>query len=912
MADTSPERWTRIWSLFDEAIRLPVSRRDAFLEEACGGDVALQSEAQHLLGCADRIEGFPEKPLVEQARCLWQATRGEDSAISAKESPGVSSMTTQPPDPSLRTQRIGPYHLLQKVGEGGMGEVWLAEQTEPVRRKVALKLIKTGMDTRQVINRFEAERQALALMDHPAIAKVYDAGETPWRLPYFAMEYVAGEPLTVYCDRHRLPMAPRLELFARVCEGVQHAHQKGIIHRDLKPSNVLVAMQDGKPVPKIIDFGVAKATAQRLTEKTMFTELGVLIGTLEYMSPEQADLTALGVDTRTDVYALGVMLYELLTGALPFESKALREAGYEEMRRRIREVDPPRPSTRVATLGSASAESARNRATEPGRLAGQLRGDLDWITMKALEKDRTRRYGSPAELAADLGRYERHEPVLAGPPGSGYRARKFVRRHRVGVAAGAVVILALAGFGIVMAVQARRIGREYTRAEKVSEFLVNLFDVSDPRQARGNAVTAREILDKGVDRIQKELSGEPLMMAQLMLTMGRVYATLGLYEQAEPLVRRSLQIQQQLSGDDDPGTLASLDVLAWLTGLEGHNAEAERLFTRLVDARRKSLGASAPDTLRGMDWLATIYGREGRFADCEKLHRQVLETHRRILGPDHPDTLWSMNNVAADERRSGHPTQAEALYREALEARRRVSGPDHPDTLWAASSLAGLLAEMARYDEAEILARDTLEKRRRVLGETHPDTSASQNLLATILQGQGKLDEAEALYRKSYETRRKVLGEDHPSTISSMINLASLYASQEKYHEAEQLTLQALATSRRTQGDDHPTTLICTSNLGGIYLSEGRLAEADKILHETLEKQRRVAGEKSPDTLATIYNLGVLAALRGQKSEAIEQLRHAVDLGLPDIDAMAKDPQLKSLHGDPGFDALLAEAKGKK
>ncbi len=357
-------------------------------------------------------------------------------------------------------QRIDNYRILQKVGEGGMGEVYEAEQEKPVRRRVALKIIKHGMDTKQVVARFEAERQALAMMDHPSVAKVFEAGATPRGRPYFVMEFVRGVPITEHCDRQKLSVRERLELFLQVCEGVQHAHQNAIIHRDLKPSNVLVSIQDGRAVPKIIDFGVAKATTQKLTEKTRFTELGVLIGTPEYMSPEQAEGTGQSVDTRTDVYSLGVMLYELLVGALPFDPRELRSGGYEGIRKKIREEEPPRPSARLSTLGDASTESARSRRVDLSSLQRQLRGDLDWITMRALEKDRTRRYGSPSELAADISRFLSDEPVLASPPSAAYRAGKFVRRHRLRVGVAAAGVLVLVAFAGTMAVQAGRIARE--------------------------------------------------------------------------------------------------------------------------------------------------------------------------------------------------------------------------------------------------------------------------------------------------------------------------------------------------------------------------------------------------------------------------------------------------------------------
>ncbi|MEM9408224.1 MAG: serine/threonine-protein kinase, partial [Acidobacteriota bacterium] len=395
--------------------------------------------------------------------------------------------TASPGDPP----EIGPYRLIQRIGSGGMGEVWEAEQSEPIQRRVAIKLLRFGLQTRQILARFETERQALALMDHPTIAKVFDAG-TAWDgRPYFVMELIQGAPINEYCDRRRLGTRERLELFRKVCDGVQHAHQKAIIHRDLKPSNVLVAEQGDQPEPKIIDFGIAKATAQRLTERTLFTELGQIVGTPEYMSPEQAVGGGEDVDTRSDVYSLGVLLYELLTGSLPFESKELREGGYDEIRRRIREDEPPRPSTRVSGLGETATAVANRRSTQSGQLVRRLRGDLDWITMKALEKDRRRRYGSPADLGADVDRHLDSLPVQAGPPSAAYRATKFVRRHRFGVAFAAVVGVLLMALGVSTIVQSRQVAAERDRANledeaarEVTEFLVGLFEEVDPSRSR--------------------------------------------------------------------------------------------------------------------------------------------------------------------------------------------------------------------------------------------------------------------------------------------------------------------------------------------------------------------------------------------------------------------------------------------
>jgi serine/threonine protein kinase/tetratricopeptide (TPR) repeat protein len=660
-------------------------------------------------------------------------------------------LTRAQPSVSPATETIGPYRLLERVGEGGMGEVWLAEQTRPVHRQVALKVIKAGMDTVQVVARFEAERQALALMEHPAIARVFDAGATPQGRPYFAMEYVRGEAITTYADRHKLAIPDRIALFLGVCEGVQHAHQKGIIHRDLKPSNVLVAVRDDHPVPKIIDFGVAKATTQALTDRTLHTELGVLIGTPEYMSPEQAEMSALDIDTRTDVYALGVMLYELLTGTLPFESKALREKSLDEIRRTVREVDPPRPSTRVTTT-AASADAASPRRVAATRLASQLRGDLDWITMKTLEKDRTRRYATVGELAADLRRHLENLPVLASPPSTMYRLRKFGRRHRVAVGAAATLVMLLIAFATTMAIQARRIARERDRAnveaesaKQVSDFLVGLFAVSDPNEARGSTLTAREILDKGAQHIDQTLTGQPRVQARLKATMGEVYTNLGLYQAAEPLIRQAVDVQQRSLGSDHVETMDSMHALANLYWWEERYSDAEPLYLALLESRRRLYGERHPDTLRTAYDLGSLYLVQKRWNEAEQLMRKTLEIQRRILGANHLDTLASSNNLASLYWRQKRYGEAEPLYVEALAVRRRQLGDNHPETLASAHNLATTYDMLGRYGEAEPLYLTTLATKRRVLSDSHPLTILTARRLAAMYQTNKRYTEAESL-----------------------------------------------------------------------------------------------------------------------------------------------------------------------
>src|SRR5713101_1010138 len=497
-----PERWQKIERLCYSALNEDKSARAAFLERACGGDEALRRAVGLLLAQHEKDDGFLEVPAMEVAARGLARDQQDTSGLASL----APSTETAADLASVEKISFGPYRLLQKLGEGGMGEVWLAEQSKPVRRRVALKVIKAGMDTREVVARFESERQALALMDHPAIAKVFDAGSTPEGRPYFVMEYVAGIPITAYCDKHRMTTRQRMELFIHVCEGVQHAHQKAIIHRDLKPSNILVSEVDGKPMPRIIDFGLAKATSQRLTDGSMYTRVGTLMGTLEYMSPEQADSAGEDIDTRTDVYSLGVVLYQLLVGALPLDLKKL---AYEEILHRLREKEVPEPSSRILMEGGDSAITAKNRGTDAPSLTRQLRGDPDAVVLKALEKDRKRRYGSPSELAADLGRYLRNEPVSAHTPSAAYRTRKYIRRHRLGVAVATGLLAILPAFAVAQRVQLQRTRLERDRATRITDFMTGMFTVSDPSEQRGNSITAREILDKASNDIKTGLAKDP-------------------------------------------------------------------------------------------------------------------------------------------------------------------------------------------------------------------------------------------------------------------------------------------------------------------------------------------------------------------------------------------------------------------
>ncbi len=764
---------------------------------------------------------------------------------------------------------MGPYTLVRLLGEGGMGEAWLAEQTRPVRRRVALKIIQAGLDTKPLIARFEAERQAVALMDHSSIAKVLDAGTTAEGRPYFVMEYVDGEPITKYCDRHGLSTRERLALFVTLCEGVQHAHQKAIIHRDLKPSNVLVTLQDGRPVPKIIDFGIAKALAGPLTENTLQTELGAFMGTPEYMSPEQAGLSGQDIDTRTDVYSLGVMLYELLAGALPFDSKDLRRAGIVGIARRIQEEEPPRPSERFDSLGERATETAASRRADPRSLRVQLRGDLDWIVMKAIEKDRARRYGSPAELAADVVRHLADQPVSAGPPSAGYRARKFVRRHRVGVSVATVATVALVAFGVVMAVQARRIARERAAAEKVAEFLGDIWSKVPPSEL--GVALWKDLHARAADA-QRRRGASPDKVSDALWALDGALDGVNATDTAlhlldtEVLARAGESLAKRR--DLDPRIAGRLElVLAntyWSLGLL---APAERHVRRAIDIDERTLGADDPRTLDAKTTLALVYFKDTRLAEAEALQREILAAQRRVLGPDHPDTVRSMAGLGGTLLQEGKLAEAATLHEAVLDVRRRTLGPDDEDTL-----------------------------------------RALDNLALTLTQ-QGQRKEAIARLIESLAVRERVLGKDNRGTLLNKYKIAYACAADGRYADAEKLLLETLAAQGQALGEDHPDTIDTLNELAFVHVAQNRFADAQGEYHTLLERQRRTFGPDSYQAGVTAANLGSIAAHLGDRAQALFWLKDATDHGFALPDHLLGDDDLKPLRGDPAFDAVVEKAR---
>jgi tetratricopeptide (TPR) repeat protein len=885
----------RAKDIFNDALEQPPAEQAAFLQSACAGDAELHAQVSELLVAH-----------VQAGEFLASPTQGNNGAIPPIDTVELKPLTEGP------GAVIGRYKLLQPIGEGGFGVVFMAEQTEPIRRKVALKIIKLGMDTKQVIARFEAERQALALMDHPHIARVLDAGATETGRPYFVMELVKGIPITEYCDRNNLATRERLELFMHVCHAVQHAHQKGIIHRDLKPRNVLVTLHDGRPVPKVIDFGIAKATQQPLTEKTMFTEFGQFVGTPVYMSPEQAELSGLDVDTRSDIYSLGVLLYELLTGKTPFDAARLRSAAFNEMQRIIREEEPPRPSTRLSTLGDELTSVATRRGIEPKKLRTLIQGDLDWIVMKALEKDRTRRYETANEFAKDVERHLHQEPVLAGPPGAGYKLRKFVKRNRASVAAGSVAVagilfgLALSTYGYCQAawdrdraVKAERVAKEQEcQAESTTRLLVDMLGAADPDKLHGPNYTVRQMLDHFAVDFDRGLTKgcSPKVEATVRTAVGRSYLALGLFPPAESYLRRALEVTRNEYGERSIEAAGCLHTLGEILLRKYEPLNAEPLLRDALSIRKELLGESHPDVAKTLSVLATCLSCEGLPDDAEPLYREALEIRRRVLGDEHLDVAESLCELsdllfdrgayeqaeklwgeakAIEERLGGHDpgltarhlhrqgnalkwrgdyAAAEERYRESLELYRKRFGDSHPAVANGWSALGSVHFRRADYEAAEAAFRNAIAMQRRIYGDEHLLVLAEMKNLIEVLVTNGDKQEAASVLREALDMVPALLVGHHPMA-GTLTDLLDVLQDAETAALAEPLYRQALALDRQRLSEQHPLLPQSLTNLGVILERQQKYDLAEPLLQEALRLRRNLLGDGHPNTQVTKASL---------------------------------------------------------
>jgi eukaryotic-like serine/threonine-protein kinase len=845
-------------------------------------------EARKCSSCGAELP--PDAPSLLCPQC--SPLGGFDNAAPSDKIGPTGTIVFPQPLSEQPGDRIGRYKLLQEIGAGGFGVVYMAEQEAPVRRRVAMKIIKLGMDTKEVIARFEAERQALALMDHPNIAKVFDAGATTGGRPYFVMELVKGERITDYCDKHNLSTRQRLDLFIQICQAIQHAHQKGIIHRDIKPSNILVAMQDGVPVPKVIDFGIAKATEQRLTDKTFVTAFGDFVGTPAYMSPEQAEMTSLDIDTRSDIYSLGVLLYELLTGKTPFDPKELVAKGIEAMRRAIREEEPRRPSTRLTTMDAGElTTAAKCRQTDAPKLVHLMQGDLDWIVMKCLEKDRTRRYETANGLALDLLRYINNEPVLARPPSKAYRFQKMARRNKAAFAAATLVAVVLVAATAISAWQAVRATRAQTLAqqrlaesEAISKFLTEVFQSPDPSRD-GRTITVVETLGAATKKLDAELASQPALRAKLQSTLGRTYFALGVSGQAISLQEQVRDYYLATSGQEHPDTLQAMNNLAISYYAAGRQDEALKLREQVLALRRKVLGPEHPDTLKAMNNLAISYDGADRREEALQLREQVFAIRRKVLGPEHPDTLNAMDNLATSYYAVGRQSEALTLREQVLMLSRKVLGSEHPGTLKAMNNLAISYNAAARREEALKLREQVMALYCKVVGPEHPDTLKAMQNLSNSYYETGRQDEALKLREQLLALRRKVLGPEHPDTLNTMEGLGLSYVEAGRRDEALNLLEEALALRRKVSAPEHPDTLTAMHNLAICYDEIGRRNEALTLRENVLALRRKVLGPEHPDTLAAMQYLANSYDEAGRSTEAIALLAKVCELNPKDTDA---------------------------
>jgi serine/threonine protein kinase len=885
----------RIIDLLHEAKARPAgAERENFLAEACRDDMDLKAQILSLL----------------------EADASDDDTQLLKISGMIHPIVVPAEKPG---DRIGRYKILEQIGEGGCGVVYIAEQEEPVRRRVALKVIKLGMDTKQVMARFDAERQALAMMDHPNIAKVLDAGATDTGRPYFVMELVRGIKITDYCEQNHVLPRERLDLFIQVCRAIQHAHQKGIIHRDIKPSNILVASNDGVAVPKVIDFGIAKATQGRLTDQTVYTAFEQFIGTPAYMSPEQAQLTMQDVDTRTDIYSLGVLLYELLTGTTPFEAKELLSKGLDEMRRTIREVEPVKPSTRLTQTVKSEIRSPKSGSKSADHNQSEISSDLDWIVMKCLEKDRTRRYETANGIATDINRHLQNEPIAARPPSRSYQFQKLVRRNKLAfVAAGAVVAALVLGLGIstwmffkekqarqraVAAEQAQsrlrqeaEIARaaeaklriraeadeqqaktEAAKSEQVAQFLKDMLVGVGPWVAKGRDTTVlREIVDRTAERVGKDLNNQPEVEWELRNTIGAIYRELSQPEKAEAVLKDAPAAAKRLYGGESLKAAALLHNLALALNDQNKLDKAEPLLREVLAMRRKHLGNEDLLVAMTLHDLANTLHYERKWAEAEVIQREALALVRKVTDTDNTEVAVALDHLAIMLRDQGRLAEAEPLFRESLGMYRKVRGDDNPAVAEVLGTLASVLRQQGKLAEAEGSYREALPMCRKFFGDESRAVGWAVHGFASLLKQQGKLGEAEAAYREALTICRKAFGNESREVGWVVNGLGETLTAQGKLTEAETLCRQELASAGEPATNNQAKAEILLAALAKALRRQSKNAEAEPLFRQALAIARQLATDDAPTLRRRINDLADVLQRQGKLADA-EALKHEAE-----------------------------------
>jgi serine/threonine-protein kinase len=847
LSKLSQERWRRVEPILDRALELPPEQRTAFLDQACAGDAVLRMDAEALLDAERRSTEFLEAPAAA-------------FLLAADALP-------MPARPSNAGTIIGSYRIVRELGAGGMGTVYLAERADgQFDQRVALKLIRGGAASADLVRRFLHERQILARLEHPNVARLLDGGLTPDGAPYFAMEYVDGSPITAYCDALGLPIEARLRLFRAAADAVSYAHRNLVVHRDLKPSNVLVTT--GGQV-KLLDFGIAKLLEES-DDGQQLTRSGLYLLTPDYAAPEQVRGGA--ITTATDVYALGAVLYELLSGHCPHRFDQHTPA---EFARVICEQDPVPPSTAVVvargarepTASRGSVAAADRRDIEPRRLRRRLHGDLDNIVMKALRKEPERRYPTVDALLEDIARYETGRPVLARRDSVGYRSWKFARRHRAAVAGAAFVLLSLLGGMTTTSRQARVAALESAKAQQVKDFVLDLFELSDPDLSNGAEITARQLLDRGDQRVSEELAGQPALQAEMLAVLGSIDRKLGLYEEAAARFRRALDLERQLHGPRHPNVAARLHDLGNVEIDRSRLEQAEALHREALALRRDLFRPRAPEVARSMAALANALNARGEYEEAERLQRQALAIDREQLGADHAEVANDLENLATILHDRGDYEAAVAAGRETLALRREILGPDHLETATAMNNLAGYLRRRGDLRAADSLYREVLAFDLRRLGPDHPNTATVTNNLAGVLHEEGEYEEAERLYRQVLDFDRRHFGNDHRYTALVLQNLATVLEDRGAFEESERLMREALAINRAVLGEDHPGVAFTLAALAGVLHESGDLDAAEPLYRESLTRLESNLAEH-PRTAAAQVGLGRLLTARGRADQA--------------------------------------------
>ncbi len=852
----NPERWNKIQSLFEKALELNPLERENFLRNECDEDVELYNEIVSLLA-AD-----------EKQHSIFSGSAADYVTVD---------------DATLAGENFGNYRAIKQIGSGGMGSVYLAERSDGhFEQKVALKVVKPGMISHEIITRFEEERQILAKLQHPNIARLLDGGISESGLPYFTMEYVEGKPITEYCDDNNLTIEQRLELFKKVCEAVLYAHQNLVIHRDIKPSNILVR-EDGEV--KLLDFGIAKVFEED-TDQKFVTRTGMRVMTPEYASPEQ--VRGEQVSTATDIYSLGLILYQLLTGCPPYE---VTSTSALEMERIICLTDPQKPSAMITKIFSSASENrykaspdfiSRKRKTTIPKLKKIIAGDLDNICLMAIRKEPERRYSSIAQFITDIDNHLNKLPVTARKSTAGYITRKFIQRHKVGVVVATIAIMLIAlvtiFYTVRLAEQRDKAQLEAEKSKKISEFLAGIFQVSDPEQSLGESITARELLDNGVKRLESELRDQPEVLANMLGVTGNVYKSLGLYDKAQTLLQKAYVINDSLLGNVSPETAKSLNDLANLNFAMGNYSSAIQKFEQAVEKRKNIYGEESLEVSESMNDLAMVLREEGDYDRSEKLLQKSLSIRQKLLSSESPELAQSINNLGLLKEDLGEFEEAKRLLEKALQIKEKIYGKIHPSMTETIGNLAFLLQQMGEYEEASKLFNETLEIDKKLFGDLHPVISTDFYNLASNTALMGDLNAAEKLYTEVLELDKQLLGEEHPYIALDLNNLAGIYSDKGNYQKAEELYKESLNLNRKIYGDEHPEVATSLSNLGVMYNRWKKHDLAESLLKSALDMRINLLGENHPNAVTSLNIYASLLTSRKKYTEAVELYRKSLSM----------------------------------